>query len=1166
MSQRCRFRVSSGVVVSVLFLVSALPAAGQARVSTIQEVIDGWSPETHLWVIGDVGLKDPVLAELEAWLEDRHWTVLLVQDATGQRFQDVDGMTREGVDALEYGTGQGITRAPGFAGQVHPETGEPDGVIFSIVLAQRALFYSGSRAQDSRGLGRAAFRGSLDQWAIAALRNNGDIVSAVRDTVTNVDVLLSQAIVGEREQAADFRAEARRRIEEAEAVVADVEKRAAALRAAPFHPRQGLALPDTITLGQELARVRRGVEEIPQEALTVAGEVLDRARLLQSQLEAYPEGAKVLAEAGARLARMRRHELAGEARAEIDHAAQTLAGAGKLYREANAGYVDHLDLASGALSNAEAAIRRAERRAELRKDFLVFLGFCLLGALAWFAWLLNRRRRPVKEEVEALLACWQTALDRKLEALFGELERRVERLAGPASGDQRFSGETAELVRQLRSDVGSLTILWTSASAVLEQAGERIRPRRLGRVLYNLFFPGNYLRGLGLLKDEPVPFDPAEGLPRLFGGERTWRDDLLGDLAGYEPFRKSFEELMEEFHARAGRAAGALDELEASLRELPLLVEKVHERIWQTGLQKDYLGEAGAEDGLFLVPAVFSEVLPAAEAALEEARGTASADPVGTRKGSGARAERLAADAWHLIGLCRGVRSAAMPALQSVEPRLREAGLRALSSRAAELASKAAKEAVSGDVERLAADLAAFQELTGRLPGTRSRIAAEAGRVESSRREMGAALGLAPDLLLRETGSDPSERLRAASLDAAAAEARLGRAEVEEAAQALESADRLAAEAAAIVDASREIFGARETAVEERRAETERLAALLPEHELVLAGTQEAFAESALSLGPGDEIHPGADGTVADNADEAREEIAAARGKLDLAVTGIREGRLLAAASLLGEVRSHQELAGFRLAEITAKRARLDRARRDNRGLLAGLVDRTAQLGRELLGDARITQPTLDAYEKAAGRVRAVRSWTEEGREDPLEAGRELLAAEAALDRVEDTLAPQDRELHRQAAKALAKAREAVEEAGSWSSAYGVEVLGQPGVNELSAAERLLREGRYEESRLAAEDARGTADAALEEARAEESRLRERERQESWQSSSSSSSWVSSSSASSFSSGSGSDTSSSWSGGGSDSGSGSSGWSGSDSGSGSSSWGGSDSGSGKSGW
>ena len=429
MSQSRRRPMSSGEVASVLcvlLVLWVLPAAGQVRVSTIQEAIERWTPETQVYVMGDVGLQDAALADLEAWLKDRPWTVLLVQDATGQRFQGVDGVVREGVDAIEYGTGQGIARASGF---------EPDGAILSIVLAQRALYYTAGTARDLRGLGEEAFQGNLDQWAIAALRNGGDIASAVKDTVTNVDSLLAQAIAGERE-----------------------------------------------------------------------------------------------------------------------------------------GH-DQITPVENAVWSSETAVRRAEAT-ELAVRFLYVVA---LLTLAWLAWFLNRRRRPVKEEAESLLATRQTALDRKLEVLFGELEQKVARLVGPVSG--RFEGETEELARQVRSDVGSLAILWTSAHAVLEQARERIRPRRPWPALRNLFFPGNYIRGLALLRDEPVPFDPAEGLPRLFGGERTWRDDLLGDLAGYEPFRKSFEELVEELNSRAARAVAALDGLEACLAELPPLLKKTHERI-----------------------------------------------------------------------------------------------------------------------------------------------------------------------------------------------------------------------------------------------------------------------------------------------------------------------------------------------------------------------------------------------------------------------------------------------------------------------------------------------------------------------------------------------------------------------------------------------------------
>jgi len=1049
-------------VLCVLLVLWVLPAAGQVRVSTIQEVIDRWKPETHLYVIGDVGLQDAVLADLETWLKDRHWTVLLVQDATGQRFQDTEGVVREGEDAIEYGTAQGIARAHGFAGQVRADTGEPDGAILSIVLAQRALYYTGSDAQDSRGLGEMAFQGNLDQWSIAALRNGGDVVSAVKDTVTGIDSQVAYSIGRKREEAASYLAWSRTRVTDVETEVASLEQSAAALRAAPPYPKVGAAQPDTESLRQRIERAKALLdEEKAAEAIAVVDGVHQEVGMLQSNIALYQSYTTKLAAARDRLDRLQSRTLDDAARKKIQGASQLLATAREKHQRGDLIY-DQITPVEDAVWDAEAAVRRAEGR----RVFSILLGWAALLALAWLAWRLNRRRLPVKKEAEALLASWQTALDRKLEALFGDMEQKVARLAGS------FEGETGELDRQVRSDVGSLVILWTSASAVLEQARSRIQPGRIHSVLFNLFLPGNYRKGLALLRDEPVPFDPAEGLPRLFDGERTWRDDLLGDLGSYEPFRKSFEELMAEFHSRAARAGGALDEMETAIFGLPPLLERTRERIWQAEFQKDFLTEAGSRDGLFLAPALFSEVLPAANAALAEAQGSSAADPVGTWKGSAARAERLTTDAGRLAEICRGVRSGAMPALQKAEAGLQSAGiatawigedLRSLSERASELAARAAGEAVSLEIETLAADL----------------------------------------------------------------------------------------------DASIRMFEARETGIEERRAETERIAALVPEHEAILEATREAFAESALALGPGDEIHPGADGTVGNNIDEAREEIAAARGKLDEAVAGTRAGRMLAAASLLRQVEWHQEQAGFRLAEISAKRARLDRVREGNRGLLAEMEKRVAKAGPDLSGDTRITEATLSAFEEVAARVRTARGWIDTRKEDPLRAEEELHAARNGLDRVEGALAPADRQLHGEAARGIEEAGRKVDEIGGWNHPYGVAIQGRAGVASLDTARALLGQKRYAEAREAAFAARSEAESALSAALAEveqrrieeqeERRRRERERywneeirsrQES--SSSSDSSFDSSSSRSSSSSSSSGSSRSSWSG--SSSGSGKSRW------------------------
>jgi hypothetical protein len=215
------------------------------------------------------------------------------------------------------------------------------------------------------------------------------------------------------------------------------------------------------------------------------------------------------------------------------------------------------------------------------------------------------------------------------------------------------------------------------------------------------------------------------------------------------------------------------------------------------------------------------------------------------------------------------------------------------------------------------------------------------------------------------------------------------------------------------VDMALETFRSRESAVEKLHAETERLAALVPEHEALVARLQEAFAPSALTLESG--------GTVMDSFGQARDGIEAARRDLDSASSAIREGRILTASALLRQVGAHQEQAGLRLAEVAAKHARLDSLRGANRGLLDQLADRFSRSGAELDATAWITAETRAAHRQAEGWMQEARSWIEASREDPVQTEAKLLAAGAGLDRVEKELVPADR---RRYEEALARAAE----------------------------------------------------------------------------------------------------------------------------------------------
>lgn len=806
MKQSRRPKMSSGEVVFWVLCLLAAPAAGQVRVSTIQEAIERWSPATHVYVLGDVGMEPAALSELESSLAGGHWTILLVQDATGQIFQDDDGVTREGADAIEWGTGQGMARAAGFADQVHPKTGEPDGTILSIVMAQRALCYTASKAQDDRGIGDAAFAGNLDRWAIEALRNGGDVASAVRNTVTNVDnLLLAEVERGPRE--------ARVAILAAEESLKDLEKAAAALRDSLSQPTGGLVNPDTRPLLEDLDRARAQTETKPEAARDLALDVLRRIGTQYEPIRQYRLAGPRFDSGWQAFRELHKRNQAGVADEPLERARLALVDGQALYRNADPAYAGRLDRALSSLSEARETILSEERRASSRAATQLLLGLLTLGLATSVLVSLYVRSAREGKKAEALLDSWETALDRKLEALLGELEPRVSQIVGPIAVEDR-QGETLELAESVRTDVGALIILWTSARAVLEKAREHIRPRQRSARFANLFLRRHYRKGIALLRDEPVPFDPAEGLPRLFGAERGWREDLLGGLASYEPFRKSFQELTAELNTRAERATQGLDDLETAFTKLPELQEAIQERV---------------------------RLVPVAQAALEEARRTMD-DPVRS---------------------------------------LRE--------------TRRATRAL---------------ELFDRLPQVRSEIAAGENRIETARRELSAILGLDPESLLRETDQDPAERLARATRQADAARTALDLGDLDGTAAALEQATQLTLEAAALVNQTLEAGRSWEKDAGERRAETERLAGLIPEHQALATRMQERFGKS--------------DGTLASGGLEAaRGEIGVARHNLDAAAAAVREGRVLAAAALLQKVGAHQERAGLCLSEIKNELDRL---------------------------------------------------------------------------------------------------------------------------------------------------------------------------------------------------------------------------------------------------
>ena len=156
----------------------------------IEKVIQKWNADQHLYVQGNLGLSDSQLMELESWLHQNgpHWTVILMEDASRQRYINQEGRIENGMDAVELSVSD-LMELGSFTSQVHPVSGEQDGAVFILFLKQRKFSYRSSEAQNRRGLGQNRWIGKLDRSAFRAMRGGGRILDAVRDTVTSITSL-----------------------------------------------------------------------------------------------------------------------------------------------------------------------------------------------------------------------------------------------------------------------------------------------------------------------------------------------------------------------------------------------------------------------------------------------------------------------------------------------------------------------------------------------------------------------------------------------------------------------------------------------------------------------------------------------------------------------------------------------------------------------------------------------------------------------------------------------------------------------------------------------------------------------------------------------------------------------------------------------------------------
>lgn len=1014
----------------------------QAR--DLQDALARFNPSNRVVVIGDVGLGQAELERLARSLSGKHWTVVLVQDASGLRYTDAEGRTHYGDAAVDFATGQGLYKKEGILKQVNPTTGERDGAVLTLIMGQRILLLRTADAYNSRGLdGQTQFKGNLDRWAVQALRSSGDIVGAVDGTVRNVTALLEQKIAAEQ-------TDAKSAVASANALAASLEREGAAFRAKHPQAYASLRWPDAGTLRSAAAKADKLLADgQARAALEAVSGPVAAAQTALSRAADFAAGADRLKAAEARLATLAAHPYASAAPREIVAARQALAAANEAYADGSAEYAARLESAKSALSAGESAVEVAAAEAASKRMwtwvFIALANILTLGGAFW----LNRRSARFGAKAEELFGSWDTALDKKLEAVIDGLDEKMDTYVGAESGPKArgWVGKSAELSAAIRLNAGTAKILLSAAQNIHDQVRALVHPKTLSWGWFvNLLWPSRYQAAVRRLQDEPIEFKPADGVEAVLGAKRTWQEDLYGDLKAYEPFQKTFNEVIAAFNERSQAAAADLARLEEAVTGHGPKLAAVESELSSAKTAWDALQAAGAADGLFLLPSVGAAALPAASAALARARETVKKDPVGGLDGDGALGARIAGDAAALAAWAGGLRATVLAGSRASAAALSDAGIGSDWLAKAEAKLSGAAEAAAAKLsERDAATRLAVLKASGEQL---HRNAFEAGRiqkelaalradgiakvtssVDAARAKVGAALNLDAAKMLREKNSDPTDRLSTAAERANQTAAYLGQGELAKADGSVKAGNALVSEAAAIVSGTLASLAQHEETVAARRAESAGLETLAPQRAVLLDEIKRRFADSVLSLGAGDASHPNGNGTVADNPAEARADMDAAAQKTDKAVTAFKAGRLLEAASLLTQADAHQDGARHRLDEVKDKLDRLNAAVAANAAALTGLDGTRTEYDREVAGDARTMSPTLAAYTAALTALEGARKAVKAAQGDPFKAAAALAETTDLLKKVW-VATRNDRDAHAEAGRSLEAARRALDSAG----------------------------------------------------------------------------------------------------------------------------------------
>ncbi|NNE90491.1 MAG: hypothetical protein HKN23_02490, partial [Verrucomicrobiales bacterium] len=962
--------LSAAVSISTAFSQQESNAAREFQ--RVDEIIENWSADQHLWVKGSLRMSAKNLADLEGWLDENapNWTVVLMENAQGQRYQN-----RSGMSAVEFAIGQQLPNQTAFGSLVDDRTKQKNGAIFVLFLQERKFSYFSSEAMDSRRLGHRRFVGELDKPAIRAMRNGGRIVDAVKDTISNIETQLTRRI--ESEEVARKRAviERQRAIEEANLLAGEVENEVNRTEGfvSNFREEHPDLVGDLIT--PDLASWRANVKAIAsfaeaedvENARQLADRTLSEIRRFRDKLESWEADAESFETMAQRIAAVPRVEELIDVEGLLANAAGALESARENYARGDSIYRDQLEQAASFVVRAESEIGawRQAVEAERRRKAAVQRGIIIASATAALLFLIglivaNRLRRPAKADAEKSFSIWRKKLRGKFDALFALMDR-AGMLIGPASGlgSRGFSGTTESLCREAIHEVDELFIMSSATDQVMDRVENLIEPRDVPGKFVNAFSSRRYRSAIELLGSKPIGFDDREtGLREII--EPTERS-LLGEVEDYKPFRMSFERLNEIYDEKQGNARATIERLGAGIDGLPLRLEDLTRALHELLIRRTSLAEAATSDGFFPLHSLAGKLFPAAESYLNEAAELGKTDPVTALEGPIDLASRQLDEGERLVISAETMRQVHFSAVENAAQILEGHGRRIrwideafaeLTGRADQLGTLAVDRSIEAELDEFEDDLLRLRgrvssaaKLSAQAEGEISEaIAAAEASIEATRKELASLFKLDGADMLTEEHLSPDERLEEARIERAAAQSALDQGNVTATSEDFSDIEKLLEEIRGLLDLSREVaktHAERHGELSDFVAQNTRQSG---EMEELLEDLKTNYDSAVLRFSTriGEPVK-GQD-SIRDSVSRARERLELAAGALAESDEGFKNGHLIAAGTLLERAGNEIGFAAHQLALVQDQYAALKDCEADNGGYFEASRDRHKQL------------------------------------------------------------------------------------------------------------------------------------------------------------------------------------------------------------------------------